>query len=173
MNRYIRFDWAAKHILRSKADFVVFEGLISVLVGEKVTIVELLDSESNKDSRDDKYNRVDIKALNSKGEIILVEIQQTREHDYLQRMLYGVAKAITEHMHERMPYEKVKKVFSINILYFTMGEGEDYLYHGQTVLKGVHKDDTLRLTDHERNDLGGGTRKCVSRILCHTRQRIR
>ncbi len=153
MNRYIRFDWAAKHILRSKADFVVFEGLISVLVGEKVTIVELLDSESNKDSRDDKYNRVDIKALNSKGEIILVEIQQTREHDYLQRMLYGVAKAITEHMHERMPYEKVKKVFSINILYFTMGEGEDYLYHGQTVLKGVHKDDTLRLTDHERNDL--------------------
>ena len=33
MNRYIRFDWAAKHILRSKADFVVFEGLISVLVG--------------------------------------------------------------------------------------------------------------------------------------------
>ena len=153
MNRYIRFDWAAKHILRSKADFVVFEGLISVLVGEKVTIVELLDSESNKDSRDDKYNRVDIKALNSKGEIILVEIQQTREHDYLQRMLYGVAKAITEHMQERMPYEKVKKVFSINILYFTMGEGEDYLYHGQTVLKGVHKDDTLRLTDHERNDL--------------------
>ena len=173
MNRYIRFDWAAKHILRSKADFVVFEGLISVLVGEKVTIVELLDSESNKDSRDDKYNRVDIKALNSKGEIILVEIQQTREHDYLQRMLYGVAKAITEHMQERMPYEKIKKVFSINILYFTMGEGEDYLYHGQTVLKGVHKDDTLRLTDHERNDLGGGTRKCVSRILCHTRQRIR
>ena len=77
--KYIRFDWAAKNILRNKADFVVFEGLISVLVKEKVTIVELLDSESNKESKDDKYNRVDIKAKNSKGEIILVEIQQTRE----------------------------------------------------------------------------------------------
>jgi hypothetical protein len=42
--KYIRFDWAAKNILRNKADFVVFEGLISVLVKEKVTIVELLDT---------------------------------------------------------------------------------------------------------------------------------
>ena len=94
-NRYIRFDWAAKYMLRSKADFVIFEGLISALVGEKVTIVELLESESNQESRDDKFNRVDIKAKDSRGQIILVEIQQSRELDYLQRMLYGVAKTIT------------------------------------------------------------------------------
>ena len=85
-------------MLRNKADFAIFEGLISVLVGEKVTIVELLESESNQEHRDDKFNRVDIKARNSKGEIILVEIQQSRELDYLQRMLYGVAKTITEHI---------------------------------------------------------------------------
>ena len=151
--KYIRFDWAAKNILRNKADYVVFEGLISVLVKEQVTIVELLDTESNQESRDDKYNRVDIKAKNSKGEIILVEIQQTRELDYLQRMLYGVAKAITEHMSRGKAYEQVKKVFSINILYFKLGEGTDYLYHGQTVLTGVHDGDTLSLTEHERDDL--------------------
>lgn len=150
---YIRFDWAAKNILRNKADFVVFEGLISVLVKEKVTIVELLESESNQEYRDDKYNRVDIKARNSKGEIILVEIQQTREADYLQRMLFGVAKAITEHMSMGKHYEQVKKVFSINILYFNLGEGSDYLYHGQTVLTGVHDGDELNLTEHEREDL--------------------
>ena len=85
MNRYIRFDWAAKYMLRNKADFAIFEGLISVLVKDKVTIVELLDTESNKETKDDKYNRVDIKAKNSKGEIILVEMQQTREHDTLVR----------------------------------------------------------------------------------------
>ncbi len=151
--KYIRFDWAAKNILRNKADYVVFEGLISVLVKEQVTIVELLDSESNQESKDDKYNRVDIKAKNSKGEIILVEIQQTRELDYLQRMLYGVAKAITEHMGRGKTYDQVKKVFSINILYFKLGEGTDYLYHGQTVLTGVHDGDTLALTEHERDDL--------------------
>ena len=152
-NKYIRFDWAAKYMLRNKADYVIFEGLISALVGEKITIVELLESESNRDSRDDKYNRVDVKAVNSKGEIILVEIQQTRELDYLQRMLYGVAKTITEHMGHGMPYGEVKKVFSINILYFKIGEGDDFLYHGQVTLKGVHTHDTLHLTEHEREDL--------------------
>ena len=153
MSRYIRFDWAAKNILRNKADFAIFEGLISVLVNEKVTIVELLDTESNKETADDKYNRVDIKALNSKGEIIIVEIQQTRELDYLQRMIYGVAKTITEHMNSGDAYENVKKVFSINIIYFDMGEGDDYLYHGQMELVGVHDGKPLKLTEHELNDL--------------------
>ena len=152
-NRYIRFDWAAKYMLRNKADFAIFEGLISVLVKDKVTIVELLDTESNQESRNDKYNRVDIKAKNSKGEIILVEIQQTREYDYLQRMIYGVAKTITEHMNSGDAYRNVKKVFSINIIYFNMGQGEDYLYHGQATLKGVHTNDSLKLTDYERDDL--------------------
>ncbi len=152
-SKYVRFDWAAKNILRNKADFVIFEGFISVLVKEKVTIVELLESESNQTSKDDKYNRVDIKAKNSKGEIILVEIQQTREADYLQRMLYGVAKAITEHINTGNTYDQVKKVFSINILYFNLGEGSDYLYHGQTKLTGVHDGDELSLTEYERNDL--------------------
>jgi len=152
-NRFIRFDWAAKYMLRNKADFVIFEGLISVLVGEKVRIVELLESESNKESRDDKFNRVDIKARNAKGDIILVEIQQTRELDYLQRMLYGVAKAVTEHIGSGQTYEHVKKVYSINILYFDLGEGADYVYHGQTSLVGLHTQDTLQLTAYERDDL--------------------
>ena len=50
-------------------------------------------------------------------------------------------------------YEQVKKVFSINILYFKLGEGTDYLYHGQTTLTGVHDGDMLSLTEHEREDL--------------------
>lgn len=152
-NRYIRFDWAAKYMLRSKADFAIFEGLITVLVGEKVEIVELLESESNQEHKDDKFNRVDIKAKDSQGRIIIVEILQSRELDYLQRMLYGVAKTITEHMGKGSVYEMVKKVYSINILYFDLGEGADYLYHGQTALIGVHTKDTLQLTQHEKADL--------------------
>ena len=160
-NRYIRFDWAAKYMLRSKADFAIFEGLITVLVGEKVEIVELLESESNQEHKDDKFNRVDIKAKDSQGRIILVEIQQSRELDYLQRMLYGVAKTITEHMGRAMDYVNVKKVYSINILYFDLGEGADYLYHGQTTLTGVHTNDTLQLTQHEQDDLHVVTPKDV------------
>lgn len=71
MDRYIRFDWAIKRLLRQKANFGVLEGLLTVLLNEEVKIVEILESESNQLTADDKFNRVDIKAKNSKGEIIM------------------------------------------------------------------------------------------------------
>ena len=43
-------------------------------LGEKITIVEQLESEGNQLSEDDKFNRVYAKALNDKGEIIIVKI---------------------------------------------------------------------------------------------------
>ena len=109
-NSIIRFDWAAKRILRDKANFGVLEGLLTVLIGEKICIQQLLESESNQNAIDDKFNRVDIKALNSKGELVIVEIQLTREIYYLERILYGVSKAITEHISLGNKYDQVKKV---------------------------------------------------------------
>lgn len=152
-SKYIRFDWAAKKILRDKANFSILEGLITVLLNDDTKIVEILESESNQSDPDDKFNRVDIKALNSKGEIILVEIQQTREVYYLERILYGVADAITEHIHRGDKYDQVKKVYSISILYFDLGKGEDYIYRGQTVFHGLTKHDTLQITERERDGL--------------------
>ena len=145
-NKIIRFDWAAKRILRQKANFGVLEGLVTVLLGEPVRIVELLESEGNQDDASDKFNRVDIKAKNSKGEIIIVEIQLTRQLYYLERILYGVSKAITEHIELGDKYDQVKKVYSINILYFDLGKGADYLYHGTTVFRGVHSGDLLEIS---------------------------
>lgn len=148
-NRFIRFDWAAKRILRDKANFGVLEGLITVLLNEQVHIVEILESESNQESAEDKFNRVDIKAKNSREEIILVEIQLTRELYYLERILYGVAKAITEHISLGNMYNHVKKVYSISILYFDLGQGADYLYHGTNRFVGVHTQDTLKVNSKE------------------------
>jgi len=150
-NKYIRFDWAVKRMLRDKANFDVLEGLITVLLEEEVHIVELLESEGNQETADDKFNRVDIKAKNSKGEIIIVEVQLTREAYYLERILYGVAKSITEHISLGDKYNEVKKVYSISILYFDLGKGSDYLYHGRTVFRGVHTGDTLEITTNERS----------------------
>lgn len=152
-NKYIRFDWAVKRMLRDKANFAVLEGLITVLTGEKVTISEILESEGNQESASDKFNRVDVKAKNSKGEIVIVEVQLTRQLYYLQRMLYGVSKAITEHIEIGNKYDKVKKVYSINILYFDLGKGNDYLYHGKTVFTGVHTGDLLEVNTKEADEL--------------------
>ena len=150
-DRYIRFDWAIKRLLRQKANFGVLEGFLTVFLGEPITIVEILESESNQTSADDKFNRVDIKARNSKGDIIIIEVQNTRELYYLERVLYGVAKAITEHINLGNSYEQVKKVYSISILYFDLGLGSDYLYHGQNQFVGVHTKDLLQIRSKERD----------------------
>ncbi|WP_418937532.1 Rpn family recombination-promoting nuclease/putative transposase [Leyella stercorea] len=149
-DRYIRFDWAIKRLLRQKANFDVLEGFLTVFIGEEVKIVEILESEGNQQTQDDKFNRVDIKARNSKGEIILVEVQNTSELYYLERILYGVAKAITEHIHLGDTYKEVKKVYSISILYFDIGKGADYLYVGQNKFIGVHTNDQLVITAKEK-----------------------
>ena len=108
VDRYIRFDWAIKRLLRQKANFGVLEGFLTVFLGEEVKIIEILESESNQQTADDKFNRVDIKAKNDKNEIIIIEVQNTRELYYLERILYGVAKAITEHISLGERYYEVK-----------------------------------------------------------------
>ncbi len=151
--KYVRFDWAAKNLLRDKADFVVLEGLITVLLNEEIKIEEILESEANQEYVADKFNRVDIKAKNSKGEIIIVEVQQSTEYAFLKRILYSVSKNITEHIAMGDNYEEVKKVYSINILYFDFGVGADYLYHGRTTFTGVHTHDKLQLSAKQQKAL--------------------
>lgn len=150
-DKYVRFDWAIKRLLRQKANFDVLEGFLTVFLGEKVTILEILESESNQLSAEDKFNRVDIKARNSKDEIIIIEIQNTRKLYYLERILYGVAKAITEHISLGETYYKVKKIYSISVLYFDIGKGNDYLYYGQNHFVGVHTGDHLQVNVKERD----------------------
>lgn len=150
-DKYVRFDWAIKRLLHQKANFDVLEGFLTVFLGEKVTILEILESESNQLSAEDKFNRVDIKARNSKDEIIIIEIQNTRELYYLERILYGVAKAITEHISLGETYYKVKKIYSISVLYFDIGKGNDYLYYGQNHFVGVHTGDHLQVNVKERD----------------------
>ena len=143
-NTYIRFDWAMKHMLRDKANFGILEGLVSVLLGEEVKIDEILESEGNQESERDKFNRVD-----TKGHIILVEVQLTRQLYYLERILYGVCKTITEHISIGDKYDQIKKVYSISILYCDYGRGDDYVYHGETRFKGIHTGNDLLVSTKE------------------------
>jgi predicted transposase/invertase (TIGR01784 family) len=147
--KLVRFDWAMKKMLRHKANFDILEGFLSELLGEEVKIKQVLDSESNKETEDDKFNRVDILVENEKGELVIIEVQNTQEYDYFHRMLFGASKAITEHIKEGSAYARVKKVISITIAYFDLGQGKDYVYHGKNVFKGIHKGDILGLSDKQ------------------------
>lgn len=141
--KLVRFDWAIKKLLRHKANFRILEGFLSELLRFEVTIVDVLESESNKEDYHDKYNRVDILIKSEAGELMLVEVQNEAEVDYFQRMVYGVSKLITEHIKEGEPYSAIKKVFSINVVYFGLGQGEDYVYEYNGQFVGIHNGDTL------------------------------
>jgi len=147
--KLIRFDWAMKKMLRHKANFDILEGFLSELLSNEVRIKQILDSESNKETEDDKFNRVDILVENEKGELVIIEVQNTQEYDYFHRMLFGASKAITEHIKEGSAYAQVKKVISVTIAYFDLGQGKDYVYHGTTVFKDIHKGDILGLSDKQ------------------------
>lgn len=148
--KLISFDWAIKRLLRSKANHEVLEGFLSELLKESVSIIEVLESESNQEAEQDKFNRVDLKVKNSQEEIIIIEIQYDRELDYFQRILYATSKAVIEHQYKGEAYQNIVKVISINILYFNLGEGDDYVYRGTTRFKGVHEQDELKLTSGQK-----------------------
>ena len=146
----VRFDWAIKHLLRHKTNFGVLEGFLSVLLGEDVKIKQILSSQSNQETGDDKYNDVDILVENSKAELLIIEVQNTKEHDYFHRILFGTSKVLSEYISEGQAYAKVKKVISITIAYFDLGQGDDYVYHGTNVFKGIHKGDLLMLSNKQK-----------------------
>ena len=125
MTNLISFDWAMKRLLRDKANHAVLEGLMTSLLNEKFTIVRFLESESNQEDENDKFDRVDILAESEKGELTIFEIQNNRELAYFHRILYGVSKAITDYINLGEDYEKVRKVYSINIVYFTLGQAKE------------------------------------------------
>lgn len=149
-NKYIRFDWAIKRLLRNKANYDVLEGFLSVLLKQDVKIVKFLESEGNQESKDDKYNRVDILCEDERKELIIVEVQNERAYSYFHRMLYGTSKAVTEYIELGQDYEMVRKVYSVNIVYFELGQGSDYVYHGKTEFKGIHDGDILLLSKKQR-----------------------
>jgi len=148
--KVVRFDWAMKKLLRNKASFEILEGFLTTLLEKEVTILQMLESESNKESREDKSNRVDLLAELEGGEVLLVEVQVERQTDYFHRMTYGASKLIVDYMDEGFAYDKVKRVVSVNIVYFDLGQGKDYVYHGGTEFRGIHCGDVLGLSEAQR-----------------------
>jgi predicted transposase/invertase (TIGR01784 family) len=135
--KLIRFDWAMKTLLRDKANFDVLEGFLGALLeDDNIRVLKLLESESNQIEENDKFNRVDLLVEDGEKRKIIIEIQNTRESDYLERMLYGTSKVIVENIGLGEDFANISKVISVSILYFNLGEENDYLYYGTTEIRG-------------------------------------
>ena len=94
----ISFDWAMKSILRDKANFDVLEGFLSTLLQQEITIISLLESESNQKYDRDKFNRVDLLVHDDQNRVFVVEVQHAREPHHLKRLLYGASKLVVKNI---------------------------------------------------------------------------
>ena len=115
--KLISFDWVLKRMLRNKSDFTIVEGFLSELLHENIKIKSILESESSREVKDAKSNRVDILVEDSKKQLLIVEIQHETEYDYLQRILFGVSKLLVEYMKKESPIPKSGKLYP-SVLYF-------------------------------------------------------
>lgn len=146
MTKLIRFDWAIKHLLRNKANFDILEGFLSALLNDNdIRVLSLLESEGNQPEADSKFNRVDLMIEDSRHRKIIVEIQNSRESDYLERLLFGASKVIVDNQKLGEDFRNISKVISISVLYFNLGMGDDYLYYGATDFLGVNTGTPLQV----------------------------
>ena len=149
----ISFDYAMKNILRNKANFGVLSGLLTELLGRTVVVQAILESEGNLENKFGKPNRLDLKAQIDGGEIAIFEVQVNRQSDFFHRLLFGSSRAVVEQLYKGENYGKIKKIYSVSIVYFDLGSGSDYVYRGITEFRGVHKHDMLLLTKKEEQFL--------------------
>jgi predicted transposase/invertase (TIGR01784 family) len=151
--KLIRFDWAMKNILRDKANFDILEGFLTALLKKDIKILNIIESESNQDAQFDKFNKVDLLVVDNYNEHIIIEIQNQRQVHYLERILYGTSKLIIDNISLGDPYDKVKKIISVSILYFTYGiDIDDYVYYGTTDIMGVNNNKPLKIRKREKNE---------------------
>jgi predicted transposase/invertase (TIGR01784 family) len=146
----ISFDYAAKTVLRDPANFGILSGFLSELLNKDVAVQEILESESLKDNAIEGINRVDMKVKINNAEIVVVEIQFEHEADFLQRTLFGVSKAVTSQHKKGESFNDVKKVYSIDIVYFNLSQSLDYIYSGKTNFTGMHTNEELKLSEDKK-----------------------
>lgn len=155
MGNYIRFDWMIKRLLRNKNSHVVLEGFLSVLIDRQIKITQILESEGNQDDDEQKFNRVDLLVEDEKQEKFFIEVQNDHELDFFHRMAFGASKIISDYMKIGKAYETLPKVYSINIVYFSLGQGKGYAYHGTTVFKNMfNAEEELKLSPVQKSKFG-------------------
>lgn len=161
-DNFIRFDWAMKRLLRDKSNYVVLEGFLSTLLEEDLRISRFLESESNQTDETDKFNRADILVEDSKGRLLIIKIQNYRELYYYHQMLYGASDILSRYTDEETDYNKICKIYSINIVYFSMIKSKDYAYHGEIIFRGLHDSDNfLKLSARQQEIFTGKDAKDI------------
>ena len=115
-----KVDFVFKNIFGSEKHPEILISFLNAILRPVAPIVsvEIKGTDVAKRFVDDKYSRLDIKAITNKNEVINIEIQLKNEHNMIKRSLYYLSKMYEEQLGEGDDYRLLKRTICINILNF-------------------------------------------------------
>jgi len=124
----LKIDYAFKLIFGKLGNETILIAFLNATLRlpkeDQITTVVLLNTELNKEYKEDKNSLLDIRAVTAEGVQVNIEIQLANQYDMEKRTLFYWAKMYTHQMHEGMAYQELAKTITINIL--------DFIYIKQT-----------------------------------------
>ena len=138
-----KIDFVFKKIFGSEEHPEILISFLNAVLKPKKPIVsvEIKNSDLEKEYIEDKFSRLDVKALTSNKEIINIEIQLKNEYNMIQRNLYYWGKLYEEQLSEGDRYDKLSRTVCINILDFKYLKNDRF--HNGYRLKEIETNEEL------------------------------
>ena len=138
-----KIDFVFKKIFGSEEHPEILISFLNAVLKPKKPIVsvEIKNSDLEKEYIEDKFSRLDVKALTSNKKIINIEIQLKNEYNMIQRSLYYWSKLYEEQLSEGDRYDKLSRTVCINILDFKYLKNDRF--HNGYRLKEIETNEEL------------------------------
>ena len=120
-----RNDYVFKRIFAQRVDLL--SDLVNVIRGdaERLTLTEVLNPTILPEEITGKGIVLDVKALDTQGRTIDVEVQVSSQRDYPARSLYYIARAFVEQLSSGEQYGQLRTVIGVNILNFALFRAQE------------------------------------------------
>lgn len=138
-----KVDFVFKRIFGNEKHPDILISFLNAVMKPKDLIesVQIRNSDIEKEHIEDKYSRLDIKAITNKGEYINIEIQVKNEYNMIKRSLYYWSKMFENQIVEGDNYNKLAKTVCINILDFKYLKNDKF--HNAYRLKEIDTNEEL------------------------------
>ena len=115
-----KMDFVFKRIFGNEKHPNVLISFLNAVLNpiDPIESVELKDTTIEKNHLEDKYSRLDMKAITNKGEYINIEIQLKDEYNMIKRSLYYWSKLYEGQLESGENYQKLSRTICINLLDF-------------------------------------------------------
>ena len=135
----LKSDWVFKRIFAKEGNEDILASLITAITNEKITKIQLRNTELYKNSKEDKLGILDIKAVLDNNSIVDIEMQVSNEGNIIERDLYYLTKLYSEQLKNNENYKNAKKVIIINLLGYNFFKTNSP-YHKITLKENKNKE---------------------------------